>query len=59
MPKALHRKLEREASAKGLKGRRRDAYVYGTLAKVERKHKTRRRPWSSQNGARSMRRGRR
>lgn len=35
MPKALHRKLARKATAKGLKGERRDAYIYGTLYKVE------------------------
>ena len=35
MPKALHRKLEKKASEKGLTGARRDAYVYGTLYKAE------------------------
>lgn len=35
MPKALHDKLAREARRKGLKGERRDAYVYGTLARIE------------------------
>ena len=35
MPKALHRKLEREATKKGLTGERRDAYVYGTLYKAK------------------------
>lgn len=34
MPKALERKLKREASEKGLKGDRKDAYVYGTLRKT-------------------------
>lgn len=34
MPKALEAKLEREASAKGLSGARKDAYVYGTLRKT-------------------------
>lgn len=37
MPKALHDKLAREASRKGLKGKRKAAYVYGTLAKIEKK----------------------
>ena len=37
MPKKLHDKLAREAAAKGLKGSRKDAYVYGTMAKVEKK----------------------
>ena len=34
MPKALEEKLEREASAQGLKGAHRDAYVYGTMRKT-------------------------
>lgn len=38
-PKALHDKLEREAKKKGLKGERKDAYVYGTLHKIEHKKK--------------------
>lgn len=33
MPKALHRKLARTATKKGLKGKRADRYVYGTLNK--------------------------
>lgn len=35
MPKALHDQLVREAQKQGLKGERKDAYVYGTLNKVE------------------------
>lgn len=31
LPKAIERKLEKEASKKGLKGARKRAYVYGTL----------------------------
>lgn len=34
MPKKLERKLKRKASKKGLKGTRKDAYVYGTLRKT-------------------------
>lgn len=34
MPKALEKRLEREAAKKGLKGKRRNAYVYGTLRKL-------------------------
>jgi hypothetical protein len=34
MPKALEQKLERQASAEGLSGRRKDAYVYGTMRKT-------------------------
>lgn len=31
MPKALERKLKLEAIKKGLKGKRANAYVYGTM----------------------------
>ena len=34
MPKELERELKAEAKAKGLKGERADAYVYGTLRKT-------------------------
>jgi len=33
MPKKLHRKLEKQARKKRLKGKRRDAYIYGTMQK--------------------------
>lgn len=33
MPKEMERRLMREAAEKGLTGRRKDAYVYGTMAK--------------------------
>lgn len=36
MPKALEQRLAREARAKHLTGKRRDAYIYGTLSKVKR-----------------------
>ena len=39
MPKKLHDKLAREAKKKGLKGKRADAYVYGTLNKVKKAEK--------------------
>ena len=39
MPKKLHRALSRSARKKGLKGRRRNAYVYGTMAKIKRRKK--------------------
>lgn len=42
MPKKLERKLEREASAKGYTGRRRSAYVYGTLTKVKKEQAAKR-----------------
>jgi hypothetical protein len=35
MPKELHDKLVREARKKGLTGKRANAYVYGTMAKIE------------------------
>lgn len=35
MPKALHRRLLMSAKRLGLKGERKDAYVYGTMQKVE------------------------
>lgn len=34
MPVELERKLNKEASAQGLKGDRKDAYVYGTMRKT-------------------------
>ncbi len=34
MPKALEQQLKKEAAKKGLKGERKDAYVYGTLRKT-------------------------
>lgn len=33
MPKKLHRALEKQANKKGLKGERKDAYIYGTMRK--------------------------
>ena len=37
MPKALHRKLANSARKKGLKGKRKKAYVYGTMNRIEKK----------------------
>lgn len=39
MPKKMHQALEREARKKGLKGKRKDRYVYGTMAKAKRSRK--------------------
>jgi hypothetical protein len=39
MPKALHDKLARRATKMGLKGERKNAYVYGTMNKVEKAKK--------------------
>ncbi len=39
MPAKLHAALAREADRKGLKGERRDRYIYGTLAKIKAKKK--------------------
>ena len=33
MPKKLHDKLKREAEQKGLTGKRKKAYIYGTMQK--------------------------
>lgn len=37
LPKELHDKLAKTASKKGLKGERKDAYIYGTMKKIEKK----------------------
>lgn len=37
MPKKLHKKLEKQAEKKGLTSKRKAQYIYGTLAKVEKK----------------------
>lgn len=34
MPKALEKKLEKEATKQGLTGKKKDAFVYGTLRKT-------------------------
>lgn len=34
MPKALERKLKREAKQKGLKGKRENAYIYGAMRNI-------------------------
>ncbi len=39
MPKKMHQALEREARKKGLKGKRKDRYVYATMAKAKRSRK--------------------
>lgn len=39
MPERMHRALAAQAKKKGLKGERRDAYVYGTMQKTMQKHK--------------------
>ena len=35
MPKKIEKSLMRRAAEMGLKGERKDAYVYGTMAKME------------------------
>ena len=42
MPKELHRKLAKQARKKGLKGKRRKAYIYGTMNKVKKRGKNER-----------------
>ncbi len=39
MPKALHDKLAKEAQKKGLKGKKKNAFVFGTLNKIEKRKK--------------------
>lgn len=34
MPKALEKKLKKEAKKEGLKGKSKNAYVYGTMRKT-------------------------
>jgi hypothetical protein len=43
MPKALERKLKRRAKKLRLGKKRSKAYIYGTLAKIEKKKKKKRR----------------
>lgn len=42
MPEAMHRALIKQADKLGLTGARRAAYIYGTLAKAEKKEKKKR-----------------
>ena len=35
MPKAMHERLEKQARKKGLKGKKKKAYVFGTMKKQE------------------------
>lgn len=37
MPKPLEDKLKKSARRKGLKGKRKDAYIYGTMARLKKK----------------------
>jgi len=39
MPKELHDKLARTAKKKGLTGKRKDAYVYSVMNKIEKRKK--------------------
>lgn len=39
MPKAMHEALKKQADKKGLKGKQRDAYIYSTLARYEKRKK--------------------
>lgn len=39
MPKALHLKLARRAAKIGLKGERKKAYIYGTMARLKKSQK--------------------
>ena len=46
MPKQLEEPLEKEATRKGFKGKRKDAYVYGAMRKTGWKPKRKRKPKS-------------
>ena len=37
MPKALHKKLSKQASKKGLSGKKKTGYGYGAMAKVDKR----------------------
>jgi hypothetical protein len=50
MPAALERELRRRADRLGLRGKRRRAYIYGTLARVEGRHRRRARGLASVMG---------
>ncbi len=39
MPKALHRKLKKQAREKGLTGKSEKRYVHGTMAKIKKRRK--------------------
>jgi hypothetical protein len=39
MPKVIEDKLKKQARKKGLKGKRKDAYIWGTMRKIEHKQK--------------------
>ena len=39
MPEALHKALELRSKKMGLRGKRRVAYIYGTLSKVKKRRK--------------------
>jgi hypothetical protein len=45
MPKAMEEALEKEATKKGYKGKRRNAFVYGTLRKTGWKPKREKSGW--------------
>ncbi len=34
MPKKMEQKMRKQAKKKGLKGKRKDAYIYGTMRKT-------------------------
>lgn len=53
MPKKLHAKLARQATSRGLTGRRKDAYIYSTLRRVEVAKQRKKVPRRARTGRRS------
>ena len=51
MPEKLHRELSPRAGKLGLAGDRRDAYVYGTMNKIEKRRGLKRKPSGSSHGS--------
>ena len=51
MPEKLHRELSARAGKLGLAGDRRDAYVYGTMNKIEKRRGLKRKRDGSSHGS--------
>ncbi len=51
MPEKLHRELSTRVGKLGLTADRRDAYVYGTMNKIEKRRGLKRKPGGSSHGS--------